>query len=63
MLKLEVAFNELDVFIDHKQKINRPSQYESLSIVEFSSFYNILKKNSKHRKPEIISFVNYNKHT
>ncbi len=44
MLKLEVAFNELDVFIDHKQKINRPSQYESLSIVEFSSFYNILKK-------------------
>jgi len=45
VLKLEVAFNGLDVFIDHKQKINRPSQYESLSLVEFSSFYNIKKKN------------------
>jgi hypothetical protein len=62
VLKSEVAFNELDVFIDNKNKIKRPSQYESLSLIKFNSFYNI-KKKSKHCKLEIISFVNYNKHT
>ncbi len=42
--------------------INRHSQYESLSLVEFSFFYNIKKKISTHRKPKIIRFVNYNKY-
>jgi hypothetical protein len=51
MLKSQVALNELEPnlidimcssIID--KYINRPSQYESLSLVEFSSFNNIKKK-------------------
>ncbi len=61
MLKSQVAFNELDVFMDHRQKINHHNQYKLLSLVEFSLFYNI-KLFSKHHKPEIISFVSYNKY-
>jgi hypothetical protein len=43
--------------------INCPNQYESLSLTNFSSFYNIKKNQiSKHCKPKIIRFVNYNKY-
>ncbi len=67
VLKSQVALNELEpnainimcsLIID--KNINHPNQYESLSLTEFGSFYNI-KKNSKHCKPKIIRFVNYNK--
>jgi hypothetical protein len=39
------------------------NQYELLSLLKFSSFY-ITSKNkiSKHHKPKIIRFVNYNKY-
>jgi hypothetical protein len=43
--------------------INRHNQYESLSIAKFCFLYNIKKnKTSKHCKPKIIRFVNYNKY-
>jgi hypothetical protein len=66
VLKSQVALNELKPYstdimcssiID--KYINRPYQYESLALTIF--FYNI-KKNSKHGKPKIIRFVNYNKY-
>jgi hypothetical protein len=44
--------------------LNCPIHYESLSSLEFCSFYNTKKnKISKYCKPKIIRFVNYNKHT
>jgi hypothetical protein len=43
--------------------INRHSQYESLSLTKFNSLYNIQKnKISKHCKPKIIKFVNFNEY-
>jgi hypothetical protein len=70
VLKSQVASNELepnsiDIICSSiiEKYINHPNQYESLSLAKFSSFYNILKnKNSKHCKPKIIRFVNYNKY-
>jgi hypothetical protein len=41
---------------------NHHIQYESLSLAKFIFLYNIKNKNSKHRKPKIIRFVNYNKY-
>jgi hypothetical protein len=68
VLKSQVALNELepnsiDIMCSSiiEKYINRLNQYELLSFVEFSYFYNI-KKNSKHCKPKIIRFVNYNKY-
>ncbi len=40
--------------------INRPNQYESLSLAEFSSFYNIKKNDFKTSQTQIIRFLNYN---
>jgi hypothetical protein len=69
VLKSQVALNKLEPnstnimcssIID--KYINRTNQYESLSLVEFSYFYNIKKKISKHHKPKIIRYVNYNKY-
>jgi len=68
VLKSQVALNGLEPnsidimcssIID--KCINCPNQYELLSLIEFSSFYNI-KKKSKRCKPKIIRFVNYNKY-
>ncbi len=39
-----------------------PSHYELLSLINFSSFYSIKKKTSKHHTPKIIKFVNYNRY-
>jgi hypothetical protein len=42
---------------------NQQNIYESLSLGEFASYYNIKnKKISKCRKQKIITFINYNKH-
>jgi hypothetical protein len=70
VLKPQVALNKLEPdstnimcssIID--KYINCPNQYEYLSLAKFSSFYDIKKNNiSKHRKPKIIRFVNYNKY-
>jgi hypothetical protein len=70
VLKSQVALKELEPnstdiicssIID--KYINCFSQYESLSLAEFSFFYNIKKnKISKYCKPKIIRFVNYNKY-
>jgi hypothetical protein len=69
VLKSQVALNQLEPnsidimcssIID--KYINCPSQYELLSLVKFIFFYNSKKKNSKHHKPKIIRFVNYNKY-
>jgi hypothetical protein len=67
VLKSQFALNELEsntigiicsLIID--KYINCRNQYESLSL-KYIYIYNI-KKNSKHRKPKTIKFVNYNKH-
>jgi hypothetical protein len=64
VLKSQVALNEMkpdstnimcSLIVD--KYINRPNQYESLSLAEFI-FFITLKKNSKHCKPKIIRFVN-----
>jgi hypothetical protein len=70
VLKTQVALNELEpnltnttcsLIIDKYN--NHPNQYESLSLVVFNFFFNIKKKKiSKHRKPKIVRFVNYNKY-
>jgi len=69
VLKSQIALNELepdsiDIMCSSiiEKYINRINQYELLSLTEFSSFYNIKKKISKHCKPKIIRFVNYNKY-
>jgi hypothetical protein len=68
VLKSQVKLNELEpnliniicsLVID--KYINRPNQYESLSLTKFIDLYKIKKKISKHPKPKIIRFVNYNK--
>ncbi len=51
-------FNWYNVFINHKNKINYPNQYEYYLLAKFSSF----EKNSKHHKPKTINFLNYNKY-
>jgi hypothetical protein len=68
VLKSQVSLNELgpnsiDIMCSSiiNKYINHLNQYKSLSLVEFSFFYNI-KKNSKHCKPKINRFVNYNKY-
>ncbi len=70
VLKSQVALNELKPnstdtmcpLIINKY-INRHSQYESLSLAKLNSLYNIHKIYiSKHCKPKIIRFVNYNKY-
>jgi hypothetical protein len=65
VLKSQVALNELKPKSTNSmcsliinKYINRHNQYESLSLAKFNSFYNI--KKSKHCKPKIIRFVNYN---
>jgi hypothetical protein len=67
LLKSHVALNELkpnstDIMCSSiiNKYINRLNQYESLSLVLIFSI--TLKKNSKHHKPRIIKFVNYNKY-
>ncbi len=68
VLKSQVALNELEPNLIYimcssiiNKYINRPNQYELLSLVEFSFLYNI-KKHSKHRQPKIVKVVNYNKY-
>jgi len=66
VLKSQVALNELehdliDIMCSSiiKKYNNHFNQYESLSLIDFF----ITKKNiSKHHKPKIIRFVNYNKY-
>ncbi len=65
VLKLQVALNELELDSTNimcsliiNKYINHFNQYEYLSLAKFSSFYNI----SKHCKPKIIRFVDYNKY-
>ncbi len=70
MLKPQVALSELKPYSTNimcsliiNKYINCLNQYEYLSPVKFSYFHNIKKNNiSKHRKPKIIRFVNYNKY-
>jgi hypothetical protein len=71
VLKPQIAINELKLYstniicpsIIHKY-FNYPNHYESLSLLEYCSFYNINNnKNLKCDKPKIIKFLNYNKHT
>jgi hypothetical protein len=69
VLKSQVALNELEPNSTNimcsliiEKYINHPNQYESLSLVKFSFFYNIRKKISKHCKPKIIRFINYNEY-
>ncbi len=68
VLKSQVPFDELEpnsIDIMHSsiidKYINRTNQYESLSLAKFSFFIISLKK-TKHRKPKIIRFINYNKY-
>lgn len=43
--------------------IDRPKNLDALSLVEFVSYYNVMKKkNSKRLRPLIIRYVNFNKH-
>ncbi len=70
MLKSQVALNELKPNSTNtmcsliiNKCINRHNQYESLSLTKFNFLYNIQKYEiSKHCKPKIIRFVNYNKY-
>jgi hypothetical protein len=67
VLKMQVALNELEPNSTYimcsliiNKYINRPNQYESLSLAEFSSFYNIKKNDFKTSQTQIIRFLNYN---
>jgi hypothetical protein len=69
VLKSQVALNGLKpnstiiMCSSIKDKnINRPNQYESLSLTEFSSFYNIKKIRFQKITNLKIRFVNYNKY-
>jgi len=69
VLKSQVALNKLEPNSTNiicpliiSKYINRLSQYESLSLVEFNFFCSLKKKISKHHKPKIIRFVNCNKY-
>ncbi len=67
VLKSQVALNELehdsiDIMCSSiiKKINNHLNQYEYLSLTKKN--YDIKKNISKHRKPKIIRFVNYNKY-
>jgi len=68
VLKSQVPLNELEpnstnimcsLIVD--KYIKRINQYESLSLVK-KKFLIIFIKKSKHRKPKMIRFINYNKY-